>query len=73
VPQNSFFESKLKPKGERLTLKDSVILNLLLMPQNSFLDSKLKPMSEKLTLRDDITLKKFGHPKFGANASKLIF
>jgi hypothetical protein len=50
MPQNSFLESKLKPKSERLILRDSIILNLLLMPQNSFLYSKLKPKSEKLTL-----------------------
>jgi hypothetical protein len=51
MPQNSFMESKLKPNSKRLTLRDLVILNLLLMPQNLFLDSKLKPMSEKLTLK----------------------
>jgi hypothetical protein len=50
--QNSFLESKLKLKGERLTFRDSVILNLLLMPQNLFLDSKLKPISKKLTLEE---------------------
>jgi hypothetical protein len=50
MPQNSFLESKLKSKSERLILRDSIILNLLLMPQNSFLDSKLKPKSEKLTI-----------------------
>jgi hypothetical protein len=50
MSQNSFLELKLKLKSERLILRDSIILNLLLMPQNSFLYSKLKPKSEKLTL-----------------------
>jgi hypothetical protein len=57
MPQNSFLESKLKPKSERLILRDSIILNLLLMPQNSFLDSKLKLKNEKLTLEE------WYHPK----------